>query len=104
MGRVLHTRWVLGMEESLLRNYVVRRKQARGCGAGLDHLVHIHSGVHPVVVCVWSNTMALEAPIEATINLLALIDELLGLLGMSKVVVPNLTKVLLSDLLFEIVT
>ena len=46
-------------------------------------------------------TVALEAPIETSVDLLTLINELLGLLGVPQVVIPNLTQVLL--LLFEIV-
>ena len=81
---------------------VVRRKQTCGRGAWVNHLVHIHTCVHPLMVSVRGHTtVALEAPIETSIDLLTLIDKLLGLLGMPQVVIPNLTQVLL--LLFEIV-
>ena len=54
------------------------------------------------MVSVWGHTtMALEAPIETSTDFLTLIYELLGLMGMPQVVIPNLTQVLL--LLFEIV-
>lgn len=75
------------MEESLLRDDVMGRQQTSaccGCGTGINHLVHVNTCVHPMMVCVRGHTaVALKAPIETSIDLLALVDQLLGLLGMT---------------------
>ena len=90
--------------ESLLWNYIVRGEQASCGGAGIDHLVHVHSCIHAVVVGVWRHSMALDTSVEASIGFLALVNQLLGLLGMSQVVVSYLTKIIVSNLLLEIIS
>ena len=72
------------MEESLLWDDVMGRQQTSGCGTGINHLVHVNTCVHPMMVCVRGHTaVALKAPIETSIDLLALVYQLLGLLGMT---------------------
>ena len=56
------------------------------------------------MVGVWRYSVALETSIEASIGFLALIDQLLSLLGMSQVVVSYLTKISVGNLLLEIIS
>ena len=57
-----------------------------------------------MMVGVWRYPVALETSIEASIGFLALIDQLLSLLGMSQVVVSYLTKISVGNLLLEIIS
>ena len=104
LGGVLHARCVFSGVEGLLWNYIMRGEEASCSGAGVYHLVHVHPRIHAMVIGIRCHpSMALEAPIEAAVDLLALVDQLLGLLGVSQVVVSHLAEVCVGNLLFEII-